>query len=224
VVDETAQVAMPECGIGLTPDVGGSLLLGRAPGRCGEHLAMASARMGPGDAIYAGFADVHVPRAKWEALTADLVETGSPEAIAAYAEGPPEGELAGLRPRIDAAFAGEDAMACVAALEADGSDWAEKTLKAVRRNCPLSVACALEGLRRARGMRGVEEALALEYRFTYRCMEDGEFLEGIRAAVIDKDRDPKWATPRLEDVTPEAVAAMLAPLGEHELTFEEGAR
>jgi enoyl-CoA hydratase/carnithine racemase len=200
VVDESAQVAMPECGIGLTPDVGGSLILGHAPGRCGEYLAMTSARMGPGDAIYAGFADTYVLCARWEEMVAALAETGDPSVISRFAEAPPEGNLRGLQ-----------------ALEADGSDWAQGALKAIRRNCPLSVACAFEGVRRAREMTRIEDALALEYRFVFRCMEDGEFLEGIRAAVIDKDRNPRWATPRLEDVTPEMVAAMLAPLGADEL-------
>jgi enoyl-CoA hydratase/carnithine racemase len=76
VVGESAQVAMPECGIGLVPDVGGSLLLARAPGRLGEYLGVTGARMGPGDAIHAGFADYFVPEAAWEALKAELCATG----------------------------------------------------------------------------------------------------------------------------------------------------
>ncbi len=217
IVDESAQVAMPECGIGLTPDVGGSLILGHAPGRIGEYLAMTSARMGPDDAIHAGFADTFAPRARWGTLTAALVESGDPGVISRFAETPPEGNLKGVQGTLDAVFGGSDALACVRALEAHGSDWAAGALKAIRRNCPLSVACALEGVRRAREMTRIEDALALEYRFVFRCMEEGEFLEGIRAAVIDKDRNPRWATARLEDVTPTMVAAMLAPLGEAEL-------
>jgi enoyl-CoA hydratase/carnithine racemase len=150
-------------------------------------------------------------------MVAALAETGDPSVISRFAEAPPEGNLRGLQGNLDAVLGNPDLMACVRALEADGSDWAQGALKAIRRNCPLSVACAFEGVRRAREMTRIEDALALEYRFVFRCMEDGEFLEGIRAAVIDKDRNPRWATPRLEDVTPEMVAAMLAPLGADEL-------
>ena len=156
-------------------------------------------------------------RAGWEDRVAALVATGDPGAISRFSETPPEGNLAGLQGNIDAVFGNDDVMACIRALEGDGSDWAAGALKAIRRNCPLSVACAFAGVRRAREMTRIEDALALEYRFVFRCMEEGEFLEGIRAAVIDKDRNPQWSTPRLEDVTPGMVAAMLAPLGADEL-------
>lgn len=219
VVTEGTEVAMPECGIGLVPDVGGSWLLANAPGRAGEYLGMTGARMGPADAIHAGFADVFVPKDRLEAMKAKLVETGDPAAIQPFAAAPPPGELDYFRLPIDDAFEAASPVELEAKLEEGeraGLPWATATLKALRRGCPLSVACAMEMIRAARHMT-LEEALAQEYRFTARCMEQGEFLEGIRAAVIDKDRKPQWAKPRLSDVTARDVAAMLAPLGPDEL-------
>jgi len=223
VVCETSQIAMPECGIGLVPDVGGSALLARAPGRLGEYLGLTGARMGPADAILAGFADIYVPREAWAGLVAELERSGDADAVARRAEAPPEGMLAAAQPRIDRLFAGVDLPAIRARLAADDTPLAQSALKALERNCPLSMGCALEMLRHLRESgAGMRAALAQEYRFTYRAMEHGDFIEGIRAAIIDKDRAPRWQH-RLDSLPPEAVARMLAPLGAAELTFEEEA-
>ncbi|MEX2518684.1 MAG: enoyl-CoA hydratase/isomerase family protein [Paracoccaceae bacterium] len=220
IVTDGTEVAMPECGIGLVPDVGGSKLLADAPGRIGEYLGMTGARMGPADAIHAGFADVYVPKDRIEALKARLVETGDAGDIAGFAKEPEGGELAHFQPSIDDAFdaASPEALEATLKSAADAGllPWAAAALKALRRACPLSVACTMEMVRAARELT-LEEALAQEYRFTARCMEQGEFLEGVRAAVIDKDRAPKWAKPALADVTAADVRAMLAPLGADEL-------
>lgn len=221
IVTDGTEVAMPECGIGLVPDVGGSWLLANAPGRCGEYLGMTGARMGPADAIHAGFADRYVPAERLEALKARLAETGDADAIRAFAAAPPGGDLAYFALPMDDVFSAinpvelEEKLADAAS---GGLPWATATLKALRRACPLSAASAMEMAREARGMT-LEEALAREYRFTWRCMSEGEFLEGIRAAVIDKDRDPKWKKPRLADVTAADVAAMLSPPETGDLTF-----
>ena len=89
-----------------------------------------------------------------------------------------------------------------------------RRVAAIRRGCPLSVACAFELVRQNRKAKAVREALANEYRFTWRSMSDGEFLEGIRAQIIDKDRKPNWRIGRLEDVTRKQIEAMLAPVEE----------
>ncbi len=219
VVTDDTQVAMPECGIGLIPDVGGTWLLGKAPGRAGEYLGVTGARMGPADAIHAGFADAYVPKAKIEDLKAALCESGDPSVIAGFAARPPEGELAYFQLPIDDAFEAASPVELEAKLEEGeraGLPWATRTLKSLRHGAPISVACTMELVRRARGMT-IEEALAHEYRFTARCMEHGEFLEGVRAQLVDKDRNPKWARPRLSDVTGADVEMMLSPLGEMEL-------
>jgi len=216
VVGATSQVAMPECAIGLIPDVGGTALLAAAPGRLGEYLGLTGHRMGPGDAIRAGFADSFVPEDRWPALTASLLDGDDPDAaVAAFADPAPPAALAAEAAAIDDAFEAADLAAIAARLEA--TDWGHGVLRILRRLCPLSMACTLELVRAARRDPGVAKALAREYRFTARACSDGEFLEGVRAAVIDKDRTPRWRDD-MDSLRPEEVARMLAPLA-HELSL-----
>jgi enoyl-CoA hydratase len=210
IVGTTSRVAMPECAIGLIPDVGGTALLAAAPGRLGEYLGLTGHRLGPGDAIRAGFADSYVPEDRWPDLAAALLDGDDPDgAIAAFADPAPPAALVADAPAIDDAFEAADLAALAARLEA--SDWGHGVLKALRRLCPLSMAATLELVRAARRDPGVEKALVREYRFTARACSDGEFLEGVRAAVIDKDRNPRWRDD-MDSLRPEDVARMLAPL------------
>ncbi|MFQ5622202.1 MAG: enoyl-CoA hydratase/isomerase family protein [Paracoccaceae bacterium] len=215
VVCETSRIAMPECSIGLIPDVGGSLLLARAPGRLGEYLGTTGTRMGPGDAIHAGFADYFIRREDWPELTARLVTTGDWTVIDEMAGTVPESPLAAEQPEIDAAFGGETLGDILRAMPA--GEWGRRTLAAMRRNCPLSVACTVETIHRSRAADSIERALAHEYRFTWRSASHGDFVEGIRAAIIDKDREPKWQHASLEAVSDLDVTRMLMPLGADEL-------
>ena len=213
IVRDDTRIAMPECSIGLVPDVGGTLLLARAPGRLGEHLALTAARMGPGDAIHAGFADRHVPEG-WEALTAELCETGEPGAVDRAAAPPPEAPLASLEGFAERHFAGATLGDVVRSLRAEDSEDAREALGAIARVSPLSAACALQLVRRARAFDGIEPALEQEFRFTARSTEHGDFLEGIRAAIVDRDRRPRWRHPGPEAVTTMEVSRMLRPLPE----------
>lgn len=220
IVCESSQIAMPECGIGLVPDVGGSLLLARAPGRVGEYLGSTAARMGPTDAIFAGFADAYVPHSKWPELIAALCETGETSRLEEFFETAPQGELQGLLPRIDAHFGGETLRDILNSLRIEDSGFADESLRVMARNSPLSMACTVEMIHRNRGPgANIRRALDLEYRFTYRAMTEGDLLEGIRAAVIDKDRAPRWQH-GLDDPPALAATQMLMPLGDDGLTFE----
>lgn len=219
IVGETSRIAMPECGIGLVPDVGGSLLLAQAPGRLGAYLGLTAARMEAGDAIMAGFADHFVPQDRWADLTATLCETGDADAAARVSEQAPQGPLSALMPQIDTLFAGSTLPEVIAALRGDDSAFATETLKAVQRNSPLAMACTLEMLARLRaGGATIRDALDLEYRITWRAMEQGDFIEGIRAAIIDKDRKPVWKHD-IDTLPATAVSEMLAPLGEDALSL-----
>ncbi len=221
VVGETSRIAMPECGIGLVPDVGGSLILARAPGRLGEYLGTTGFRMGPGDAILAGFADYHIPEEDWPGLIARLEASGDWSLIDAAATSPPGARLAALRPEIDAHFAGETMGDILRALKHAGTPFAAETLESLARQSPLSMACTVETIHRNRAHDNIRRALAQEYRYTFRAMEHGDFLEGIRAAIIDKDRNPRWRHASAEDIPAAQVSAMLMPLGAEELTWEE---
>ncbi len=220
VVGESSQIAMPEVGIGLVPDVGGSLLLARAPGRLGEYLGITAARMDASDAIYCGFADNYVSELHWPSLITTLEQTGDPLAIDAQSTTPPQDPVLDLQPQIDIHFMGENLIDILNSLRADDSPFSVDALKKLARNSPLSMACAVEMIHRLRGPTAdIRKALELEYRFTHRAMEHGDFLEGIRAAVIDKDRKPAWQH-SLETPPSLAASKMLMPLGADSLTFE----
>jgi enoyl-CoA hydratase len=220
VVGESSQISMPECGIGLVPDVGGSLLLARAPGRLGEYLGLTAARMGAADAIFAGFADAYVLEATWPEVIATLCETGDAGAVHSFVETPPEGRLTSLQAEIDALFGGETLTDILTRLNSADGDLAAQALKAMGRNSPLSMSCTVEMIRRLRDSGAdIRTALDLEYRFTARAMEQGDFLEGIRAAVIDKDRAPNWQH-GLEPPPQVAAMAMLEPLPSGALTIQ----
>lgn len=219
VVGDSTRIAMPETGIGLVPDVGGSMLLAGAPGSLGEYLGLTAARIGPGDAIRAGFADHYLPEGRWADVIATLSASGDVSALIDAAEPAPEPQLATEAERIDRIFGAGDLAAIKAAAEADDSDLARDITKALSRNSPLSMAVTLEMLARLRPVTTIRQTLQQEYRATWRSMELGDFLEGIRAQIIDKDRNPKW---QYADgaVPASAVDDMLAPLGENELTFD----
>ncbi len=209
IVGATTQMAMPEAGIGLVPDVGGTWLLARAPGRIGEYLALTGARMGPGDAIHAGFADHFIPEDHWPALIAQLEASGDPALI--HGQTPPESPLA---TRDLSAFGSKTVAEIIAHLEQAGD---EPALAPLRRNSALSMAAGLAMVRAARGDGRVHDSLGREHRFTHRATEQADFIEGVRAQIIDKDRNPDWRA----DASAAHVQAMLADLGEQELQWRD---
>ncbi|WP_170459256.1 enoyl-CoA hydratase/isomerase family protein [Ruegeria arenilitoris] len=219
IVGESSKIAMPECSIGLVPDVGGSLLLALAPGRLGEYLGVTGARMGPGDAIYAGFADHFIPQDHWPDMIEMLEASGKADLLAEHAAPAPNRTLP--QDEIDRFFSGETLGDVLTDLRNADTEFTRGALEAMGRNSPLSMACAIEMLHRLRGPAlTMRKALELEYRFTFRSMEHGDFLEGIRAQIIDKDRNPRWQFADM-NVPATAVSRMLMPLGADTLTFEE---
>ncbi|MGJ8617464.1 MAG: 3-hydroxyisobutyryl-CoA hydrolase, partial [Sulfitobacter sp.] len=223
IVGDSSQIAMPECGIGLVPDVGGSLMLALAPGRLGEYLGTTGTRMGPEDAIYAGFADTYVSEEHWPALIEKLEQDGDVTAIEATKRIPPSGTLHSQIDLINTLFGGETLGDILTDLRNDGGAFAKEALKKLQRASPLSMACTIEIIHRLRGPSlTLAKALDLEYRFTYRASEHGDFVEGIRAAIIDKDRTPRWQFADMK-VPVAAVSKMLQPLGKNALNLEETA-
>jgi enoyl-CoA hydratase len=234
IVTDNSLLAMPEVSIGFLPDVGGTLLLARAPGALGTYLGMTAARFGAADAIRAGFADRLVPARELAVLVGALVDGEPVDALLdELATRPAPGPLGRRIADIDRIFAADtlgEAMARLEAQKADNAgdsdttdsgarDFASFALDGIARNAPLSVACAFEAIRRARDFTTIEEALALEYRFAWRSIERGDLYEGIRAAIVSRDVPPSFDPARIADVTAAQVEAMLAPLGEDELTF-----
>jgi enoyl-CoA hydratase len=223
IVGETSQIAMPECTIGLVPDVGGSLLLARAPGFLGEYLGLTGDRMDAGDAIHAGFADTFVTEAAWPALKETLAATGDPAAIAGMALPNPDSRLAAWASDINAVFSGDTLADIYNALPAVPSAPLAHALDRMSRNAPLAMAVAVQIIHAVRARPDILSALGHEFRYTFRAVAQGDFIEGIRAVVIEKDHTPHWQHRDWQAVTDADVAAMTAPLGADALHLEETA-
>jgi enoyl-CoA hydratase/carnithine racemase len=226
VVTEKTKLAMPEVGLGFFPDVGGTWLLSHSPGEIGTYFGLTGQTMNGPDAIYARFADAVVPAAKLpalrEALTKVRPATTSDEIkplIDGFATGAASGPVAANQPKIDAWFAHDRMEDIIASLQRDGSELALATLKTLNEKSPRGMVATLKLLRLARTASSLEQCLVREYRAALEVFASDDFREGVRAAVIDKDRSPKWSPPRIEDVTPEMVAPYFAEIGADELKF-----
>ena len=210
IVGESSRIAMPECGIGFVPDVGGSLLLARSAGHLGEYLGTTGARMQAGDAIYAGFADHYIPEEYWPALKQDLQKKDVADAVSSYRKFVSESTMAGEQHWIDSFFAHAELSQVVEALSSNQGEFSDKALKRLLRASPLSAACTLRIIREVRKEPSIERALEWEYRFTSRAAEFGDFLEGVLAMIIDKDNNPRWQHADWKDVKPGEITGMLA--------------
>ena len=226
VVTERTKLAMPEVGLGFFPDVGGTFLLSRSPGEIGTYFGLTGQTMNGPDAIRAGFADVVVPSAELAALRTVLTRAGrgisSHEIgtlIETFGTGETAGPVAAMQAKIDGWFAYERMEDIVAALQRDGSELALSTLKTLNEKSPRGMVVTLKLLRLARASASLEECLVREYRAALEVFASDDFREGVRAAVIDKDRSPKWSPPRIEDVTSAMQAPYFAEIGAEELRF-----
>jgi enoyl-CoA hydratase len=226
VVTERTKLAMPEVGLGFFPDVGGTWLLSHAPGEIGSYFGLTGQTMNGPDAIYARFADAVVPSAKLPALREVLTRirpgTLSSEVkalIDGFATGETSGPVAAMQPAIDAWFAHDRMEEIVASLKRDGSELAQATLKTLSEKSPRGMVVTLKLLRLARHASSLEECLVREYRAALEVFRSDDFREGVRAAVIDKDRNPKWSPEKIEDVTPAMIAPYFAEIGADELVF-----
>ena len=215
IVTEKSQLAMPETGIGLIPDVGGTWLLAHAPGETGTYLGLVGERMRGAGTIYARFADTFVPSARLSELATALAQAGSDDVdivIHRFAEPPPPSDLASHDSQINRAFGFDSVERIRAALAAMEGEWAAKTVTELDRRSPLALKLTLAAIRNARTLPALEPALNVEYRLTTRLFEHGEFIEGVRALLVDKDKSPKWNPPRLEQVSAQMLEAFFAPL------------
>ncbi|MEE7450737.1 3-hydroxyisobutyryl-CoA hydrolase [Methylobacterium radiotolerans] len=216
IVTDRSRVAMPETGIGYFPDVGGTWLLPRAPGEVGTYLGLTGAPMGAADAIVCNFADALVPSAALpaliEALAAlppDAGDAGVGDAIARHARDPGPAPLAEHRAVIDRCFAFDMVDEILSALDADGSDFAAATRKTLLTKAPSSLVLTLCLLRRGRGAPNLEACLEREFHASLAVLAEGDLREGIRAAVIDKDKSPRWNPATLDAVDPARIARWL---------------
>jgi enoyl-CoA hydratase len=224
VVTDTSKVAMPEVGIGFIPDVGGAYLLSRAPGALGLYAALTGAPFSGADAIALGFADHYVPHSELEAFRAAIVADGVTSAVAHYATEPPKSDLAGQRDWIDKCFAGDTVQDIVAALRGHGgagSGLAEDAANLIGTRSPIALSVTLAAVRRAAKLDTLEDVLIQDYRVSSASLRSHDLVEGIRAQLVDKDRNPKWSPATLAEVTAADVEAYFEPVDD-DLTFPKG--
>lgn len=217
IVTERSKIGMPEVGIGLVPDVGGTYLLPRSPGETGTHVALTTSTMGPGDAIAMGFADHFVPVADVPAFLDALRGESVEAALERFAAEPPDAPIQAQRGWIDECYAGDDVEQIVRRLQAHGDEAAGKAAEQILSKSPIAVTVTLRSLRRAAALTTIEDVLNDEYRVSLSCFASHDLVEGIRAQVIDKDRNPQWVPADLASVAEGDVDAFFADLGDREL-------
>jgi enoyl-CoA hydratase len=218
VVTETSKIAMPEVGIGFIPDVGGAFLLSRAPGALGLHAALTGAPFSGADAIAMGFADHYVPHSELEAFAAAIVSDGIESALAGHAIEAPPSDLAAQRDWIDECFAGDTVEDIVAALRGHDAGPANDAANLIASRSPIAVSVALEAVRRAAKLETLEDVLIQDYRVSSASARSHDLVEGIRAQIIDKDRNPKWSPATLAAVSAADIDAYFAPVDD-DLSF-----
>jgi enoyl-CoA hydratase len=220
VADETVTFAMPETGIGLFPDVGGSYFLPRLPGELGIYLALTGERLKTAESVYTGVATHVVPAREREALVAALEEGTEPDfVLRSFAQAPGPAPIEQRREAIDATFAETSVEGIIAALDGEGSDWARKTAAVIRKKSPTSLRITFRQIRQGARL-GFDDCMRMEFRMVSRIVAGRDFYEGVRAAIIDKDNTPKWQPPTLAEVSEAEIAAYFAPLGEKELPLD----
>lgn len=216
------RIAMPETRIGFFPDVGGTWFLQRAPGMLPLYLGLVGATIGAADALYAGLVDACLSPEAIALLEDELPRAASaPDSRAAIlalgrrlAIPPPHGELEALRPAIDLHFGRDSVAAILGSLEAEArpeyQPWAARTLALLEERSPTLLRVAFEQLRRGRGL-DLAECFRLELNLIHGCFAQGDFVEGIRALLVDRDNAPRWNPPSLAEVSDASVAAFFAP-------------
>ena len=209
VATENTRFAMPETGIGLFPDVGGGWYLARLPGQVGKFLALTGARLDGAECLALGLSTHYIEGANVAAAIAALDDGDDISAtLKAHGSGAPLARIVENRGRIDRLFAGETIAEIMAALEADGSEWAAKELTTLRTKSPLSMAVALRQLREGAAMPDFAAEMRQEYAIGARMVHTADFIEGVRALIVDKDNAPRWQV----DVSDAEVDAIFAPM------------
>ncbi|RTL83003.1 MAG: enoyl-CoA hydratase/isomerase family protein [Hyphomicrobiales bacterium] len=225
IVTERTRLAMPETGIGFIPDVGGTWLLSRAGG-AGLYMALSGAAVSGSDAVSLGLADILIESDGLTELVGRLLcvsdESEVSSALADLSRPPEKSVLMKERSALDDAAARHGVEEILNEMEASASAFLRAAAAEIRHKSPTSVKVTYALLQRASRARGLEECLLNEYRAACRLLKSHDLYEGIRAAVIDKDRAPKWAPATLDEVTDSMVRSILAGDGAPEPVFRGG--
>ncbi len=218
VVTDKTKMAMPEVGIGFIPDVGSTYLLARAPGKLGLHVALTGVPISGADAITLGFADHFVPHDDLDAFRQSIIDHDVDTALDKHAVTPPPSSLAAQLDWIDHCYSGDTIGDILAELSGYGADAAADAAKVIASRSPISLSVTLEAIRRAGDLESLEDVLVQEFRVSCASLRSHDLVEGIRAQLIDKDRNPTWSPDSLAAVSPADVEAYFVP-ADPDLTF-----
>ena len=213
IATERTRLAMPETGIGLFPDVGAGWRLPRLPGHAGLWIALTGARLAAADCLRLGLATHYVESVAIDALRRALARPGADVAgvVGACAGDPGPAPIAARLADIDRLFSSPTLEGVVAALAADGGDWAKAQAAAMAPKSPLSAKVAFRLLTQL-DPKSLAEDLMVEYRLAWRLVARRDFLEGVRAVIVDKDNRPAWRPATLAETTDALVDEIFAPL------------
>ncbi|MEK6636687.1 MAG: enoyl-CoA hydratase/isomerase family protein [Pseudomonadota bacterium] len=218
IATENTRFAMPETGIGLFPDVGGSWYLSRLPGRVGQYLALTGARIDGADCLAVGLATHYLPSASLASVKAAI--RAAPETIEAILNeaqvGAPLAKIVEIRPQIECLFASDIYEDILATLENEGGEWAIKELKGLRTKSPQTCKVALRQLAHGLNFANFADNMAMEYRIASHVLTRHDFIEGVRAVIVDKDNAPQWNPATPEGVTDVLLDEIFAPLPANE--------
>jgi enoyl-CoA hydratase len=218
IATENTRFAMPETAIGLFPDVGGGWYLPRLPGRVGQYLALTGARLDGAECRHLGLATHYVPSLTLDDLKARVArEPEQLEALLDEADAtPPRATLALHKAEIDRLFGADDYGSILAALEQDGSLWAREQLAALRTKSPQACKVSLRLLYDGARMQDFADEMRQEYAVATRVVQRHDFVEGVRALLVDKDSQPRWNPSSPDGVTEHMIDTIFAPLPEDE--------
>jgi enoyl-CoA hydratase/carnithine racemase len=219
VADETTTFAMPETGIGLFPDVGGSYFLPRIHDgpEMGMYLALTGTRLTVADVYQQGIATNFVAHKNRDALIERLADGAAAESVfKALATLMPDTFAPNHREEIKRDFSASSVEGVLAALDAESGDWASETAANIRKKSPTSTKLAFRQLREGAKLE-FDDCMRMEFRMVNRIIKGHDFYEGVRATIIDKDNQPKWRPADISSVSDEEIDVYFAPLGDDEL-------
>jgi enoyl-CoA hydratase len=218
IATENTRFAMPETAIGLFPDVGGGWYLSRLPGRTGQFVALTGARLDGAECLHLGLATHYIPSFALDDVKARILS--DPQRIAAILDEasapPPEARIAANREMIDRLFASDDYEEILAALETDGSEWALNELETLRTKSPQACKVSLRIVYDGGFQHDFAHEMRQEYAVACKVVQRHDFVEGVRALLIDKDNQPNWEPPAPEGVTEHMLDTIFAPMPEGE--------
>ena len=214
VATEQSRFAMPETAIGMFPDVGGGWYLSRLPGRTGPFLALTGARLDGAECRYLGLATHYLPSERVDEVKGRIAEHCDrlDGILGGASVTPPDARIAGHVGHINRNFDSDRYEEILAALERDGTEWSAKELAALHGKSPLACKVSLRLLARGATMPSFADEMAQEYRVALRMVRGHDFLEGVRALLVDKDNEPRWDPPTPEGVTEEMLDEIFAPM------------